>query len=87
MLFHEQTEDELDEMAKRQALPISERAGETETLAEYTYSKFASTYFQSNSRPEFERRLLKKTLLSSTIIAVLHLHCTQKSYRKSSVST
>ena len=65
-----QTEEELEETVKRQALPINERPDQTELLAEYTYSKFASTYFQSNSRPEFERRLLKRTLLSSTIISV-----------------
>ena len=57
-------------MAKRQALPINERPEQAESLAEYTYSKFASAYFESNSRPEFERRLLKRTLLSSTIISV-----------------
>ncbi len=59
----------MDEAAHRAALPLAQRE-EPESLAAFTFAKFAGAYFQSGTRSEFERRLLKRPLLNIPVLSI-----------------
>ncbi|CAF4570672.1 unnamed protein product, partial [Rotaria magnacalcarata] len=51
--------DNVERIDKPLPLPYQD-----EDLKEYTFAKFASTYFQGNATPSFTRKTLKQPLLA-----------------------